>query len=483
MGRSGGPAPCQDTGNSTSVHTRVNPDRRSHRVAVLGGGITGLTAAWHLKRAGFTAVVFERARRAGGVIGAVRTNGWLHELGPNSLLEGSQSVADFIEQTGLGPRRIFASPAAKRRYIVRGGRMIALPASPLGFAFTRLFSLGAKVGLLAEPWRKRGAADAEESVADFVLRRLGREFLDYAVNPFVGGVYAGDPARLSVRHAFPKLHAIEREHGSLIRGAIRRRNTSGAPKGRIFSFPEGLHELPLALAGSLGDAVRLHHTAVRLTLLNGEWHLELESAGVRTAEVFSSVVCALPAGALATLHFENVPEAARLGALREIEYPPIASVFTGYERSEVAHPLDGFGLLMPQAEGTRILGTLFSSTLFPNRAPPGCVGMTTFLGGMRDPELAAQSDSDLVAIVHTQLSRLLGAHGGPTFTDVQRWPRAIPQYTMGYQRFKDAVAAVEAAAPGLHIGGNWLDGIALANCIDSGHRLAKAVESAADRPR
>jgi oxygen-dependent protoporphyrinogen oxidase len=443
---------------------------------VLGGGITGLTAAWHLKRAGFSPVVFERARRVGGVIGAVRTNGWLHELGPNSLLEGSPRVAEFIEAAGLAPRRIFASPAAKRRYIVRRGRLVALPSSPLGFLATRLFSWRAKLGLAAEPWRRRGAVDAEESVADFVVRRLGREFLDYAVNPFVGGVYAGDPARLSVRHAFPKLHAIEQEHGSLIRGAIKLRNPSGGPRGRIFSFPEGLHELPLALARALGDAVRLHHTAVVVSRVDGAWRIELESAGVRTAETFSAVVCALPAGAVAGLRFENVPEAAQLGMLREIEYPPIASVFTGYERSEVAHSLDGFGLLMPQVERVRMLGTLFSSTLFPNRAPEGCVGLTTFLGGMRDPDLPAQSDSDLIGIVHGELSRLLGARGRPMFTDVQRWPRAIPQYTMDYQRFRDAVARVEAAAPGLHIGGNWLDGIALANCLESGRRLAKAVE-------
>jgi oxygen-dependent protoporphyrinogen oxidase len=416
------------------------------------------------------------------VIGAVRTNGWLHELGPNSLLEGSPDVAAFIESAGLAPRRIFASPAAKRRYIVRGGRLVALPSSPLAFLATRLFSWRAKLGLLAEPWRRRSAPDAEESVAEFVRRRLGREFLDYAVNPFVGGVYAGDPARLSVRHAFPKLHALEQEHGSLIRGAIRRRNTSGGPQGRIFSFPEGLHELPLALARELGDAVRLHHTVVRVCRREDDWLVETEAAGVRSSDTFAAVVCALPAGALAALQFENVPAADGLAVLREIEYPPIASVFTGYKRGGVRHPLDGFGLLAPQVEQCPILGTLFSSTLFPGRAPNGCVGLTSFVGGMRDPRLTELNDPELVRVVHAELGRLVGAHDDPVFTDVQRWPRAIPQYTIGYRRFMDAIASAEASAPGLFIGGNWRDGIALANCIASGRRLAVAAAAWLAKP-
>jgi oxygen-dependent protoporphyrinogen oxidase len=336
--------------------------------------------------------------------------------------------------------------------------------------------------MAAELWRPRGAADNEESVADFVLRRLGREFLDYAVNPFVGGVYAGDPARLAVRHAFPKLHALEQEHGSLLRAAVKRRNTSGGPQGRIFSFPEGLHELPLALGRALGESVRLHHTVVRVCRREDDWQLEFESGGARFAEAFSAVVCALPAGAVAALRFENVPASDGLAALAEIEHPPVASVFTGYRRADVRHPLDGFGLLMPQVEKGRILGTLFSSTLFPGRAPEGFVGLTSFVGGMREPELAGLNDSDVVRIVDAELGRLLGTDGPPAFTDVQRWTRAIPQYTLGYRRFKDAIAAAEGSTSGLFIGGSYRDGISLANCIESGRRLAKAAADALSRP-
>ena len=450
----------------------MSPSLSSPRVAVLGGGITGLTAAWRLAKAGLAPVVFEKSPRVGGAIGAVRSDGWLHELGPNSMLDGSADLSAFIDEIGLGARRLYAAPAAKQRYIVRNGRLVAMPASPAAFLATKLFSWRAKLGLLGEPWRPRGPAVGEESVADFVRRRLGREFLDYAVNPLVSGVYAGDPTRLSVRHAFPKLHALEQQHGSLIRGAWRRGNATGGPQGRMFSFPKGLEELPHTLAHALGDAVRRQHVVVSARRREDDWLIEFETAGVRHTEAFSAVACALPADALATLNLVGIDRREDLRVLCEIEHPPVASVFTGYKRAHVRHPLDGFGLLVPQVEHRRILGSLFSSTLFPDRAPEGYVGLTTFLGGMRGPELTELDDREILRVVQAELSQLVGVGGPPVFTHVQRWRRAIPQYTLGYQRYHDAMAAVEASAPGLFIGGNARDGISLANCIASGRRLA-----------
>lgn len=453
----------------------ANTPLSSRRIVVLGAGITGLTTAWHLRRAGLSPLVLEKSARIGGAIGAMRSDGWLHELGPNSLLDGSPEVAAFIDEIGLGPRRLYASPAAKQRYIVRDGRLMSMPTSLLGFATTKLFSNRAKLTLLGEPFRQRAQADEEESVADFVVRRLGREFLDYAVNPFVGGVYAGDPTRLSVRHAFPKLHALERQHGSLIRGALKRRNTSGGPKGRIFSFPHGLAELPAALANSLSDAVRLSTDVRAIRRTEHGWEVECRCAGRFWMESCATVVCALPADALASLTIVGAPEAHRLAILREIEHPPVASVFTGYKRSDILHPLDGFGMLVPQVERRLILGTLFSSTLFPDRAPEGYVGLTSFVGGMREPELAGLDDAELVRIVQAELSRLVGVRAPPAFAHVQTWRRAIPQYTLGYERYENAISAVEAASPGLFIGGNCRDGISLTNCIAAGRRLADAV--------
>jgi oxygen-dependent protoporphyrinogen oxidase len=461
------------------VKPSVPPTSAAPRIAVIGAGITGLTAAWELAAAGYTPVVFDRNPAAGGVIGAIRAGEWLHERGPNSLLEGSPEVAALIDRIGLGPRRLYAAPEAKQRYIVRGGRLVAMPTSPLSFVGTPLFSFGAKLKLLGEPFRARSAPEAQESVADFVVRRLGREFLDYAINPFVGGVYAGDPALLSVRHAFPKLHALEQEHGSLIRGALKRRNTSGGPKGRIFSFPEGLGEIPAALAAPLGRALRLRTHVPAIERVPHGWRVWCEQDGLAWPEEFAAVICALPADAVAALRIEVAgPAVGRLASLREIPHPPVASVFTGYRRAQVTHPLDGFGVLMPAIEPGQILGTLFSSTLFPGRAPAGHVALTTFVGGMRAPQLLDLDDDELVRVVRAELQRLVGATGAPAIVRVQRWPRAIPQYVLGYERFKAALHAAEAAAPGLFFGGNCRDGISLAICLAGGKRLAAAVQAA-----
>jgi oxygen-dependent protoporphyrinogen oxidase len=456
----------------------VSHHNLSPRIAVLGAGITGLTAAWHLQRAGFSPVVFEKAPSAGGVIGTTQADGWLHEHGPNSLLEGSPDVAAFIDGLGLGGRRIYAAPAAKQRYVVRKGRPVAMPSSPRTFLSTPLFSWRAKLWLAGEPLRRRARPDCEESVADFVLRRLGREFLDYAVDPFVGGVYAGDPARLSVRHAFPKLHALEQEHGSLMWGSLKRRNASGGPKGRMFSFPNGLGEMPAAMALALGDAVQLQTEVTTVRRTGQNWEIDCKKGGQLWKEPCAAVVCALPADALASLVFSGFPGTQRLGVLREIEQPPVASVFTGFKRADVGHPLDGFGMLIPQVEDSPILGTLFSSALFPGRAPDGHVALTSFVGGARQPGLLKLDDWEILRLVQTELDRLLGIRGLPMFTHVQRWPRAIPQYTLGYQRYKDAIAEVEKSAPGLFIGGNCRDGISLGNCIESGRRLAHVAADA-----
>ncbi len=447
-------------------------------VAVIGGGITGLTTAWELRRQGRPVALFESGSRVGGSIGTHRENGWLHELGPNSLMDSTGEVSAFVEKLGLNGRRVEASHLARRRYIVRDGKPRAMPASPLSFVSTRLFSWRAKAALLAEPWRPPGDPDEEESVAAFVRRRLGQEFLDYAVNPFVGGVYAGDPEALSVEHGFPRLHALEREHGSLLRGALKRRNASGAPRGKMFSFLHGLRELVDALSRPLESAVRLHARITAIRRRETSWEIEYWHAGAMRCEVFSAVVCAVPATALARLPFEDLAVSNQLRLVSQIEHPPVVSVFMGYRREDVAHPLDGFGLLVPEVEHGRILGTLFSSSMFPGRAPEEHVGLTTFVGGVRQPEWTQVDDEHLARIVAQELTRLLGA-GKPVYTHIRRWPRAIPQYTLGYGHFKEAIAAAETAAPGLHIGGNLRDGISVAQCLTAGRRLATCAISSA----
>jgi len=446
--------------------------RKIPPVAILGAGITGLSAAWTLRQQGIPVVVFEAGGQAGGVVGSIREGDWLRETGPNTLFENAPEITTFLDGLDLRPRCLGAAAAAKRRYVVRGGEVVALPHSPLSFLCSRLLSWPAKFSVLQEPFRRRSPADREETVAEFVSRRLGAEFLDYVVNPFVAGVYAGDPAVLSVRHAFPKLHSLERDYGSLIRGALRRRNASAGPRGRMVSFPEGLEEIPRAIARRLGDDLRVRHTVAAVRKAGPFWRVRYAAGGQISEADFSALISALPPDALAGMTWEEVPEAERLTGLRKIPQPPVASVFMGFRREDVAHPLDGFGLLTPAVEKRRILGTLFSSTLFPGRAPAGHVALTTFVGGARQPELARADDCDVIGSVQQELAALLGVRHAPVITRLQRWPRAIAQYVVGFQRFKDACTAVETASPGLYLGGTCRDGVSLANCIIAGQRLA-----------
>lgn len=452
------------------------------RIAVLGAGITGLTAAWRLHQDGHSVAVFERSARVGGAIHTHRDGPWLHELGPNSLLEGSDQTEALLRGIGLQGKKIYASEQAKHRYIVRDGTPVAMPTSPGSFIATSLFSAGSKLSLLGEPWRRRATPDREESVAQFVERRLGREFLDYAINPFVGGVYAGDPKRLSVRHAFPKLHRLEQEHGSLIRGALRRRNTSGGPKGRIYSFAEGLEVIPRTLAAALAGSIRLNCDVRRLQYCAGEWRIGTRQPTGPDRERFDVVISAVPAYVLSHIEIDGVPHPSPASALATISHPPVVSTMVGYPRAHVTHRLDGFGLLVPEVERHGILGCLFSSTLFPARGPDDHVALTVFVGGTRQPHLTALDDTDLVSLIQSELESILGIQALPAYSHIHRWAHAIPQYELGYQTFKDTMNRMERGAPGLLIGGNCRDGISLSNCIESGFRLAASAAARTQSP-
>lgn len=447
--------------------------------AILGGGITGLVAAHRLRALGWDVTLHEASERTGGALRTLRDGPWLAEAGPNSLLDNSEPTRALLRELGLSERIQRAGTAAKNRYIVRGGKLRALPAGPISFLTTALFSPKAKLRLLAEPFIKPAPPEARESLAQFALRRLGQEFLDYAVDPFVTGVYAGDPSYLSVKAAFAKLHALEQTHGSLIRGAFAKRNASAGPKGGIFSFPEGLEEITRALSAPLSDRINLRSriTGARRAP-GGRWEL-LRAEGGATPGTYDAVLVAVPAGPLSefridTLDTEHMP----FTRLAHVPHPPVVSVFLGFRREAVRHRLNGFGLLVPSKERRRILGVLFSSTLFPGRAPPGHVALTVMVGGVRSPEQAALEDQSLLAMVRTELTALLGIQGLPTYSRITRWPRAIPQYGDTILHARETAQTAETAHPGLFFGGQALDGVAVPACIEAGEKLAARASAA-----
>lgn len=448
-------------------------------VLVVGAGLSGLVTAFRAKRAGLSVAVFEIGSRPGGVIGSGRHSGALFERGPNSGLDTTPLINAMLDDLGIRADRVDGSKASSKRYVLRDGRLVALPMSPGAFLRTPLFSFGAKLRLFAEPFIGKAGPDVEESIAQFVRRRLGPEFLDYAIEPFVAGIYAGDPETLSVPAAFPRLHALEQQYGSLIKGAIlgarqRRKNADKAKNAASsFSFRDGMQTLTDALARAVGQV----DCDVKVTRVDrcpdGGFTVTGERFGMAFERHARAVVVATPAHSAAGIVQAMAPVAAE--ALREIPYPPVTVVASAYRRREILHPLDGFGFLAPAKERPAVLGTLFSSTMFENRAPTEVAVLTTFVGGRRNPDLATAGEAEIRVAVQEELARLLGAGADPMWSEVTRWPRAIPQYTMGHLPRIAKVEEAERSIPGLYFCANYRGGVSIGDCVKAGHATAERV--------
>ena len=450
-------------------------------VAIIGAGITGLTATFYLKRKGVPVKVYEAGGRTGGVIQSSRQNGFLAESGPNTILETSPKISELIRDLNLESRRIYPSPDAKNRYVVRDKKPVAMPSSQAEFLTTKLFSARAKFALAREPFVPPRRDGVEESVAEFVLRRLNQEFLDRAVDPLVAGIYAGDPHKLSVRHAFPKLLEAEQKHGSLLKGQLfgRGEQKSGEVSRRdakMFSFDEGLQVLPDTLASQLDDSLKLNTQVTKLLKTKDGWRV---SASNGEAEHSAIIFCgtAYKLAELEIICGGAAQQRRPTEAFSEIRYPPVASVVLGFRREDIVHPCDGFGMLIPKIEDFKILGTIFSSSLFPNRAPENFITLTSYIGGERQPELASLSPEKLVELVCEDLRALLGVRGKPVFTHHHFWPRAIPQYNVGYGKFKSLLNEIESKARGLFFAGSFRDGVSLGDSIVSGCNIVEQTES------
>ena len=445
-------------------------------VGVIGAGIAGLAAAYQLDQEGASVQVFEASDRVGGAIRSERTDGFLVEHGPNSVRAGSAALEMIIDDLGLNDERIWANDTADTRYVVRDGKPTPLPRSVGSFLTTDLFSTRAKLRCLAEPFV--GRRDTfDESVADFTRRRLGREVLDYAIAPFVGGVFAGSPEDLSVEHAFHRLAALEDKYGSLFLGAIRRalassdEETPDVPSG-LFSFRGGLQTLPNTLAEALGGRITLNAPVRALNTDGDSWRVAVQSADKENyTRTFDALVCTVPLPQLATM---DVDISGGLTPLANVRYPPLSVLALGYPREAVNHPLGGFGLLVPPVEDEfNVLGTIFSSTLFPERAPDGHILLTTFVGGARAPNRATTDTNSLQSTVERDLSRLLGVEGAPAFRRHVHWPNAIPQYTVGYGTVKETLDVIEQQHPRLAFAGNYRQGVSVGDALTSGVNAAE----------
>jgi oxygen-dependent protoporphyrinogen oxidase len=456
------------------------------RVVIVGGGLTGLSVAFRLKQLApaVEVAVLESRDQPGGNIGTEDRDGFRVERGPNGFLDRTPSVPNLVRDLGLSERLLAASEGSrKNRFLFLGGKLRKLPGGPFGLLFSPLLSLRGKWQLFTEPWRKRPAAvPADESVAEFVTRRAGKQAADIFADALVTGIQAGDPAKLSVAAAFPRLPVMEREAGSIVRGFVRaakqRRRDAEArgepppPPQRMWSFREGLQVLVDGLAGQLGDRVR---AGVQVkSLARGEpggpaWRLETD-AGPEAAD---AVVLACPAHEQALILAALDPPLADLAA--GIPYNRVAVVALGYRQSDCPNAPDGFGYIAPQNTRRDVLGVQWCSSIFPDRAPPGCVLWRALCGGVNRADVFDRDDETLARAVHEEMKLAMGVRGEPVFRRIVRWPRAIPQYNVGHLERVAKIEAAAAAHPGLFLTGNAYRGVAMGDCAEQGELVAARV--------
>ncbi len=451
------------------------------RTLILGGGVSGLAAAHRLHQQGQDVRLLESGPRVGGAIETVQQDGFLFERGPNSFMDNEPATLDLCRELGLENRLLKQSMRANKRYLFIDGALQEVPMGPGGLYKTTILSSSAKWGLLAEPFRRSNRSVDDEPLADFIRRRLGDEILDHMVTPFVSGVYAGDPEKLSLRSSFPMLYDLERQSGSLVLGGLGRAfakkdpNKPKKPRSKnLCSFIDGMEELPRALLASLGSRVRMNAPVSAIERKpEGGWTVFVE--GDDTPEEADAVVATTPAYGLGALLQSLLPKTAEY--FKTIPYNRLVVMGLGYKRSDIEHPCDGFGYLTPRRQGPRFLGSIWSSSLFPLRAPGGCVAFTCFVGGGLDPDAYDMSDDDLRATVIRDLHMTVGAKGEPVAEEIVRWRKAIPQYPVGHHDHLEVMDEELKETPGFYLTGNFTRGVSVNDCIRNARQTADAVKS------
>ncbi len=448
-------------------------------VVVIGAGICGLSCAYRLQQLGAHVTLLEAGESVGGVIGTVERDGFLFESGPQSF-QGTELLIDLIRELGIEGELQRADPRATR-YVLLHGRLQAVPMSPQAMVTSSLLGVGSRWKILSEPFRKTRPPEAEESVASFARRKFGNEILEYLVAPFVSGVFAGDPEKLSLRAAFPSLDEWEREYGSVLRGASKSRRAKGTREGppSLCSFKRGMGTFPRAISSKLGDRLRtgaVVRSVKRLGRPGSETHeIQFEQSGRAETIEAGAVVMATPAYTAAHLIETISPQLGH--TLSGIAYAPVAVVASGYYEQQVGRSLQGFGFLVPGTEKLHTLGTVWNSSLFVGRAREGSVTITSFAGGATNPEFVGSSDGEIAKIIQSENEHILKITGAPVASAVWNYPRALPQYNLGHGHIVESIRDAERVLPGLFFAGNYLEGPSIGKCVENGFQTAEAVQN------
>ena len=444
-------------------------------VLIIGGGISGLASAWWLARSGLSVEVWEAKKRPGGKIMSTRQDGYLTERAASMVLNFRPEVAELVREAGLESAKTARLPAAEaRRYLLHQGRLKALPMRLGAMVASPLWSLRGKLRLLAEPFIF-SSGRADESVSEFITRRLGHEILEKAMEPFIAGTLAGDVDQTSAAAALPRLTALERRYGSISAGVlvnrVLRRRTACATD--TFSFHGGMGTLTETLAKTPGINLRTGHSAEELVREGGGWQATATGLYGQRTVTACQVIVATPAPAAAALVNSLDNELAEL--LRGIGYADLAIVHAGIARDAVGHPLDGTGFLAPRGESAALTGNLWMSTLFPDRAPPGKVLLTSYLGGARAPQVADWDDQRLVDETLKTLRPLIELKTDPEMVRIDRNREALPLYHGAYQARMQAITARLQQIPGLHLEANFRGGVSVRDRLARGHAVANQI--------
>ncbi|MBE0650035.1 MAG: protoporphyrinogen oxidase [Bacteroidales bacterium] len=449
-------------------------EQKQKKVAIIGGGITGLVTAFNLKKEQIPFTIFESSNHMGGVIASHRENGFLYETGPNSGTISQPEVMDLFADLKDECKLEIANDASGKRLIWKGGRWHAMPSGIGSGISTPLFSLKDKLRILGEPFRKPGT-NPNESLADLVKRRMGQSFLDYAIDPFILGIYAGDPQYIVPKYALPKLYNLEQNYGSFIGGAIKKRKepkdeNQKKATGKIFSVEGGLEELVKALVRKLGKE-NIKTECKDLSIKPAENGFQIK--GQNIDETFTHIVSTVNSAEVEKL-FSFIGKET-LAPITRLKYARVTEVAVGFKKWN-GISLDAFGGLIPFKENRNLLGALFMSTLFKDRAPEGGALITTFVGGMRKAELADLRDDELENLIADEMKIIMGMKDfKPDLLKTKSHSRAIAQYGADSGERIQAIETIEKKYPGLFLAGSMIGGIGMADRIKQGRTVTDRI--------
>lgn len=447
-------------------------------VVIIGAGLTGLTTAFYLQKHGKRVLVLEKLPYTGGVMQTGVSDGFTYEKGPNTGVIGNTEVVQLFDDLGDACELEIANPEAKKRLIWKNGKWHALPSGHISAITTPLFTLKDKFRILGEPWRKPGT-NPNESIADLVRRRMGESFLDYAIDPFISGIYAGNPEKLITKYALPKLYTLEQKYGSFVKGALKKRKLPKTQLEKrvsreVFSTKNGLNQLIKALSSKVGDSnVLTEVNDCSVTKNTTGYNVHGKHKGEAIAINTDFVITTVNAPALPNiLPFLNKAD---LRPILSLKYAKVAQVILGFKNWDGAD-INAFGGLVPSKEKKDVLGVLFTSSFLANRAPDGGVLLSTFVGGVQHEAIFNLSDEALLKRVHAALSSMLKTDTTKAnFTDILRYPNAIPQYDINSAERIAAISKIEEEYPGLILAGNIRDGIGMADRIKQAKSISGTI--------